>query len=352
MRGRAIRLTWMTLVALLCAALVAGAGCGGGLINVPPNLLSPKEGSILDVDEELKFEWSDVEWAERYHIQVATSDLFKPLDMIIDEFVPYSYYPYSQIHNKRKLAIDEYFWRVKSANGTTESEWSEIATFVITGTIVATPTPTCPFGNKPNKEAEEMALYLSGNLTAPDELYEQVRSDLAAIRYEFFGNGTGIEFTPPWILGEFFVSFNDTEYQMIVNETYDAWDELNSEYAVVVDNIYKIIPTAYLVSECRWHPVRLAELYENLPGVKHVAPSRWAGDFSNIYPRQTGNGITYLFRWGSGDCPMGCINNHYSYFVFKDGEPISLGHYDPSKDPKPDWWDEASKNRDRIMDGN
>ena len=49
MRGRAMRLTKLTLALVLCAALVAGAGCGGEKGAEPTPTLSPTPSGIFEI---------------------------------------------------------------------------------------------------------------------------------------------------------------------------------------------------------------------------------------------------------------------------------------------------------------
>jgi hypothetical protein len=56
------------------------------------------------------------------------------------------------------------------------------------------------------------------------------------------------------------------------------------------------------------------------------------GDGSFIYAFQLDDGTFALaFQLGSGDCPSGCINHEYWYFVTSDAcQPLQVGHYQPN----------------------
>ena len=60
-------------------------------------------------------------------------------------------------------------------------------------------------------------------------------------------------------------------------------------------------------------------------------PNR-GGDGSFIYAFQLDNGSFALaFQFGSGDCPSGCIEHEYWYFVTGDAcQPLQVGHYQPN----------------------
>lgn len=217
-------------------------------------------------------------------------------------------------------------------------------TVEVSPTVTPTPTSTPECNNRDDKNAELMALYLSGNLTAPDELYEQILSDLTAISSKYFNNHSVGEFTPPWIPSCIYMSFQEECRSQVINGTYDAWNDLNEEYGVkkITAHDYSSIVTINFY--CRLNSERLAELYEDLPGIKYIQPNAPVGDRSNIFPRQTEEGITYLLYWGYGDCPAGCTEKYYSYYVFENEQPMHIGYYDRQQDPEPDWWSEAEQN--------
>lgn len=95
--------------------------------------------------------------------------------------------------------------------------------------------PPIEFTPKENEEAELAALCLSGELVAPDSLYNQILSDLAAIRATFGDTLeliNQIRFTTPWSAGFLMIGFDDTTVQQIRSGQYHAWDELNEKYEV------------------------------------------------------------------------------------------------------------------------
>jgi hypothetical protein len=91
------------------------------------------------------------------------------------------------------------------------------------------------------------------------------------------------------------------------------------------------------------HPRCLCKRYGDLPGAKQAGPNFYMGDFSNIYARIAGGGITYLFFHGAGDCPAGCTEEDYWYFVLDQGQPELVGARLEGQ-PEPGWWNQAKKN--------
>ena len=190
-----------------------------------------------------------------------------------------------------------------------------------------------------------MALYLSGELVAPNNLREQVSQDLAAIRSEFgeeFPAVNRISFRLPWRPSSILVDLDDATAEEVANGEYHAWDELNEMYEVTDINQLQITPTVVLDFEGMLHSGRLAERYADLPGVVQTWPNSIGGDGPTIYPRQTGNATSYLFRDAWGDCPAGCIYSEYWYFVCGGNQAAFIGHWARHANPEvPDWWDEV-----------
>ncbi len=209
---------------------------------------------------------------------------------------------------------------------------------------------------KENEEAELITLCLSGNLVAPDDLYNQALEDLVAIRSTFgaeFESIKHITFRTPWIVGSLIVGFNDATAQKVANGEYYAWDEPNKKYQVtkIDKGLVGSIGSVVLHFKGRLHPRRLAKLYAVLPGVRYAQPNVRIGDSPTIYPRKIESGITYLFRAAWGDCPSGCINSVYWYFVVEGDQPVFIGHWTPNEESqKPDWWDEANQNIEQYRE--
>ena len=227
---------------------------------------------------------------------------------------------------------------------------------LIIGCSKSTKTECPPLTPRANEEAELVALCLSGELVAPNGLYEQVRRDLAAIRATFgdtFELINQIRFSPPWVPGNLMLGFDETAFQLLRDGQYHAWDDLNQQYEVTdMDTVpFTSGGVVLLIFQRRLHPWRLAKLYEDLPGVWTVSPNHIIGDWSNVYARQTWEGMTYLFRRGWGDCPSGCIYSEYWYFRVDDNWPMFVGHWVPHQQSNvPEWWEEARLNREHYCD--
>jgi hypothetical protein len=94
-----------------------------------------------------------------------------------------------------------------------------------------------------------------------------------------------------------------------------------------------------------YNPIRLAQIYQTLPGVFNAEPNgifHAGGDFP-IFPGLTENEMTYVFvanyLWAPGP---------YLYFRYVRGKPIYFGQWSNSMDPRPTWWSDAKRNVDSF----
>jgi hypothetical protein len=205
-----------------------------------------------------------------------------------------------------------------------------------------------PWGDE---DAELMALCLSGELRAPEDLYSIISSDLSDVRGEFgpaHAPLDQIHFRTPWIVSCLIVTFDSVTAASVAAGTYHAWDDLNQTYGLVRTDVGSItLPShmAVLYFGGRLHPRRLADLYKALPGA-NAEPNGISGDGSNIYPRKNGAAMTYLFRLAWGDCLSGCISNEYWYFSCTNfSRPVLVGHWKPEPGSgQPLWFAFARQN--------
>jgi len=219
--------------------------------------------------------------------------------------------------------------------------------------VTSSPVEVTP---RENEEAELIALCLSGQLVAPDDLYERVLADLTSIR-GIFGDSlpsiTQITFWPHWVPGCLLMGFDDSIVVKIRQGEYHAWDELNEQYGIesIDTSMIFVMGFVRLNFTGRLHPRRLQELYAVLPGIWSVSPNGIIGDGSNVYARETTSGMTYLFRNGWGDCPSGCIENEFWYFSCEGPQSEFVGYWPAYEGvPPPDWWEEARLNREHYCD--
>jgi hypothetical protein len=197
-----------------------------------------------------------------------------------------------------------------------------------------------------NREADEAALWLSGELMAPQALYETILDDLAVIRAEYgvARPDVNIEFQPWWITSRIGVYVTPELRSLVLAHQPNPLDSLNTQYrAASMGN--------FTLSNSRWrtivlftgrqHPERLAEIYAATPGVTGAFPDSFLGDWSNVYPSKINGGMSYLFRHGYGDCAAGCEVSDFSYFRRVGATVEFVGSFRWGVDPYPAWWNEA-----------
>jgi len=225
--------------------------------------------------------------------------------------------------------------------------------------IACSDDPAVPGGPAPDpldqtprndSEAEAIALGFSGELVAPQDLYEEVHQGLARVRL-WHSNAIPeleqIHYRPCWTPGELYGTLTEEATDEYQAGTFTEWNALNTELRVqqIETRTYSFDPEQirfHLYFEGRLHPERLAEMYEALASVEEASNGVICFDGSALYPRIIDGGISYLFRRGYGDCVAGCAYSEFWYFKVFDGISVEyVGHWDPQTEPEPAWWDEA-----------
>jgi hypothetical protein len=196
-----------------------------------------------------------------------------------------------------------------------------------------------------NSEAERAAVWLSGELVAPEDLYLAIKTDLEAIRTGYGDNITELDigFKEPWQLSAILLGVTDLGREKLRDGHWPEFSALNDQFQLSELDTTRLerMNLAILTFEGRQHPDRIADPYSALEGVRHAEPNHRCCDWSNVYPWQLDEGMTYLWRSAWGDCPAGCIHSHFWYFRVTDAGIEYVGTYELRVDPEPPWWDEA-----------
>jgi hypothetical protein len=214
--------------------------------------------------------------------------------------------------------------------------------------VLAPPPDALQTTPKPDSEAELAALWLSGEIVAPDDLYETIKQDLEAIRAAHGDDidALDITFFAPWVPSQLLIAFDDDGVAKIRSGSWPELEALNDQFELAVFDTtrpsWRTRGAARLEFEGRRHPVRMATSYAALPEVVYAEPNGYIGDWSNVYPGKLADGMSYLWREASGDCPAGCINSHFWYFRVTDSGIDYVGNFEwDYATPPPDWWNEA-----------
>jgi len=183
---------------------------------------------------------------------------------------------------------------------------------------------------QPEREAYNITLWLSRQLTAPPALYERIRSDLRIIRESQRDLVPEVElrFHEPWEPGRLVVGFDDWTYELISSERYHGWDSLN-----LLNNVERVdlSAPAFHILKIQFadplNPERLAESYAQLPGVRFAVPNYYLGDQPMLLPAEPDQRLVYFFRNAWGDCTAGCLYSEYWVYTVISGRVVFDGYY-------------------------
>lgn len=168
-------------------------------------------------------------------------------------------------------------------------------------------------------DADQLSMEISSALLPPAALRDQIEADLAAIRLAYPAM-TSIRHRLEWAPGELIVGLTDAAMQQFSNGQYHGLDALNAQYGPVTAEPFTLIKAIHLKFEQDYNPEYLAALYAVAEGVRYADPNYRIGDGDDIAvtgPRQ------YTFKKGWGDCPAGCIYEHFWVFGVDD-QGVSL----------------------------
>ena len=198
-----------------------------------------------------------------------------------------------------------------------------------------------------NSEAEEMALWVSQELTAPEWLYRQFDKYARKLRRDHRDEVPLLwwtHFRIPHEASKIVVMFDYLMVYEVQLSKYSAWDSLNALYRVTDIEFYKLglIPFARLSFEGVIHPDSLASYYRDLEwvdGVGVVPAEKFGKDYGNLYPGYVDGGVRFLLREAWDECIRGCIQNNFWYFEESGDELEKVGEfYFDFSGPPPEWW--------------
>ncbi len=224
------------------------------------------------------------------------------------------------------------------------------------------PTSTAPPNQIPdlsqtpreNREAEMAAAVLSGEVMAPQYLYERVLCDLQKIREEF-GDSLpvrNIGFWPHWIASAISARIDSVTLADSTTGAQLILDSLNSVYRCI--SMVKYYSWWELKFQGVLNPFALTEIYSGVPGMEEICPAiNGLGDWSFFsLSFSSRDQIRYFFRYGFGDCPSGCINSIVFYFSTTNRTITYHGYYPHdlhNPEARPDWYDAAFEAFKTVM---
>jgi hypothetical protein len=184
-----------------------------------------------------------------------------------------------------------------------------------------------PYEDIPHRiEAEQMALYYSGELRPPEALTRIISHELFLIRDRWQNSipDVKMKFLIPWSADHMQIAFHDTIYFSILDSMNPAWDGLCSRLSV---EYYKYPYSTDLTwmgvkSETRFNPLKFGQSFIDFPGINDVKSVRTRNhDGPHIVRFDDDNKIKYFFR---AMC-MPYVNFTYYYFTVDDDSAYFMG---------------------------
>jgi hypothetical protein len=167
----------------------------------------------------------------------------------------------------------------------------------------------------PTTDAELLALEYSGALLPPASLVAEIQSELDVIdaTYPFLRYTLGISARPNWAPGELLLELTPAAMVEMRAGTYTGLDALNAIYGPLTNiHVFQIINWISVEFSLPYQPTLIGDIYLAHPDVLFSEPNYIVGDGSDITYE---GGHSYVFKYGTGDCPAGCTSKYYRRIV-------------------------------------
>lgn len=191
-------------------------------------------------------------------------------------------------------------------------------------------------------ELEQLAIRLFPAFTADPTVYARLVADLAAIGAAS-PDVAGVTYRSPWRGDQLLVGMSAATLDAVVDGTYTAWDCANDAYEL--EDVTPGGGYALLTFDGTYDIEALADEYAQFAGVTYAEPNHRMGGGSTVCVAPDGDTWHWRIDQGSGDCPAGCIQHDYSYFVTEaDGSVDDRGGWSNTMPPitRPAWMDTFS----------
>lgn len=213
-----------------------------------------------------------------------------------------------------------------------------------------------------NREAEEMALWLSDDLVAPEGLYLKLLGKLELLRKQWnedYPHVDSIEFIFPQVPSSLLMTLTVDGVEKLRAGTLYQLDSLNRIFRLVtLDSVIRILPDSTqmfnwltLTFKGALNPSKLSEYYVTVPGIEAVSPNGYGGDWSNIYPVVVGGRVNFLLRRAWGGCPVGCMSSEFVYFLDEGDKYSVMGDCIDEETGRQCWWEEVLPTYERYRYG-
>lgn len=183
-------------------------------------------------------------------------------------------------------------------------------------------------------EAEALALLYSGDLVAPEALYQTITKGLVTLRKSIpdsLKNLRDIHYNPRVAISAIQPLMTSEAKDLIRKGEYTEWDSLNAVFGTTVTDTLAI--TIYdskkeffwvtLKATDRLSPCLMGKMYEKMDGVAIMNTVAGGLDGPSLYYGVKDGRDFFLIRDAFGDCPSGCAYARFYLFV-KSGNRYTL----------------------------
>lgn len=199
-----------------------------------------------------------------------------------------------------------------------------------------------------NTNAKYLAMEASGQVIAPETLYQRIDAELTGLRSAFRAETN--HDAQPCYTNRILVWFNNEIADLTEYSDYNT--ALLATEGVSNLNGGAVILHFDSTLDMRW----VANEYSKLHGIEQAEPDSFATDGNDICLEVLDDDRhLYIFDNAGGDCTSGCFGHQYHGFtVDADGNTLSLGSYatgslqtNPGQE-QPQWWANAKQCRNFL----
>jgi hypothetical protein len=175
--------------------------------------------------------------------------------------------------------------------------------------------------HRDDAEAEQLAMTFSGELRAPDDVYERIRGDLFRIR-QVYPYLQSVVDDPDYVPDQLIVDLDP-------QQPWDGYQQLNAFYQVVLEEL--LFGDTYVLTFCETiNAPALVGIYDPLPEVNFAEPNGLFGTSKFITITEAGSTLRYSIDDGFFDCFDGCDCHRLWEIDVADSGVVTLVSYQES----------------------
>lgn len=177
-------------------------------------------------------------------------------------------------------------------------------------------------------EAQQMAIFYSGELFPPDTLTWKLIRELHILRSQWGDSIPGVKtrFLTPWNPGSLHMAVDDETYSAILENRHETWNKLSRQFQLKIIRASEFFLTdgwrVTLQSDWQLHPCRLGERFVGFPGAMWIETGERPHPYPDFFVRmQDRMQVKYFFLLN--DC--GDVHRNYRYFIIEENSSQYLG---------------------------